>query len=123
MAKKVKHHDKGKKPNQIKVQQIFSIPQGAEDEFAVVGDDWEVDDGYGVETQSGDFDVIDLGEGAYDSTFDEVQAILLDTPTAFTVIDQRLRRSPGGNFVIDVVIQVEDIDGATNYEMQITKAN
>lgn len=46
----------------------------------------------------------------------------LDTPDAIYIIDQKLRRAPGGQQVVDIVIDVEEIIGALEYEVQIAKA-
>ena len=57
----------------------------------------------------------------YDDGYDDQDDLALDTPEDFQIISQTLRRGPGGQQVVDIVIQVEDIAGATNYEIQVTK--
>ncbi len=45
----------------------------------------------------------------------------LAAPSVFYIIDQKLRRGPGGFQVVDVVVQVEDVVGALEYEFEIAK--
>ena len=47
---------------------------------------------------------------------------LLDPPSSFTVISQTVRTGNDGTQVVDVVIDVEDIAEAIDYEYRITKA-
>lgn len=47
---------------------------------------------------------------------------ILDTPQILSVISQTVRRSPGGNNVIDVVMEVENVAGAAGYEFRVAKA-
>lgn len=46
----------------------------------------------------------------------------LQTPQFVTVISQTVRTTADGTTVIDVVLGVEDIPGATNYEIRINAA-
>lgn len=41
-------------------------------------------------------------------------------PNNITVISQRLRRNRGGKDVVDLIIEVEDMPGATEYEVRVT---
>ena len=43
------------------------------------------------------------------------------TPLVTGIISQTIRTSPGGNQVVDIVIEVEDIPGAINYDYRIAK--
>lgn len=45
----------------------------------------------------------------------------LGVPGTFEVISQTLRTAPDGTQVVDVVVDVEDIEGAVKYEVRITK--
>lgn len=70
-----------------------------------------------------DNDVLDddevSGEYEYDfSEEDEVDDGLL-TVSAMNVISQTFRTAPDGTQVVDVVIEVSDIDGATKYEVRL----
>lgn len=46
----------------------------------------------------------------------------LDVPGSFTIISQTVRTAPDGNQVIDIVIDVEEVDGAVKYEIRIVPA-
>lgn len=45
----------------------------------------------------------------------------LPTPQWMTIIDQQVRIAPDGKAVVDVVIELEDVTGATEYDVRITK--
>lgn len=45
----------------------------------------------------------------------------LAVPGTFEIISQTVRTAPDGSQVIDVVIEVEEVDGAVKYEVRITK--
>ena len=47
---------------------------------------------------------------------------ILDPPGSMEIISQTVRTAPDGRQVIDVVIEVEDIAAATDYEIRVTKA-
>lgn len=46
---------------------------------------------------------------------------VLEVPTILSIVSQTVHRTSVGNEVIDVVIEVEDIAGVTNYEFRVTK--
>lgn len=94
---------------------LFTPPTGAEDSFHV--DTTKViiapsqSPGVGVQGISG-MPIVDMnGESSY----------TLETPDAIYIYDQKLRRAPGGQQVVDVVIDVEELVGAIEYEVQIAK--
>lgn len=43
------------------------------------------------------------------------------TPSILGVVSQTITRTAAGNEVVDVVIEVDDIDGVTNYQFRISK--
>jgi len=43
------------------------------------------------------------------------------TPSVIGVVSQQVRRAPSGENVIDVVVAVDDVAGATKYEFRVTK--
>lgn len=45
----------------------------------------------------------------------------LDVPGSFEIISQTIRTAPDGTQVVDVVVDVEEVEGAVNYEVRITK--
>lgn len=63
-------------------------------------------------------------------TLDDVESELdedyaddvLDAPSDYTIISQTVRTAPDGHQVVDVIIDVEEIVGAIDYEVRITKA-
>lgn len=107
MSKRTSPNDK------ILVDQVFSIPKGAEDSMVrnltVIALPVPTDaPGVGVS-------VGPPIEVTTDSPF------YLQSPDTFSVIDQRLRRAPGGQMLVDIVLQTEDIIGANEYEVQLVK--
>lgn len=99
----------------------FVIPEGAEEIFAYSKELTEED--------YADADFLDFEDGAIDDYLDytddgsdDDEQNILDVPTGLVIINQVLRRAPGGQATVDVVIQVDDVPGATNYEIQVTKA-
>lgn len=45
----------------------------------------------------------------------------LRAPSSFSVIEQKVRISPGGQTVVDVIIEIEDVEAIKDYETRITK--
>lgn len=45
----------------------------------------------------------------------------LDVPGTFVIVSQTIRTAPDGTQVVDVVAEVEDVEGAVKYEVRITK--
>lgn len=45
----------------------------------------------------------------------------LDVPGTFEIISQTVRTGPDGSQVVDIVIDVEEVEGAVKYEVRITK--
>lgn len=46
----------------------------------------------------------------------------LPTPQTLTIVSQTIRIAPDGSSLVDVVIEVEDIPGVSNYDVRVTKA-
>jgi hypothetical protein len=44
----------------------------------------------------------------------------LDTPSSYTIISQTVRTDPQGNQVVDVVIDVEEVPGAVDYQVRVS---
>lgn len=86
-----------------RVDPLFVVPPGSEDEFV-------------YSSEMSDYDAFldsDEGEG---TTSGE-----LAVPQNFTIVEQILRRAPGGQQFVDVVIETDDIEGAVSIEFQISK--
>jgi hypothetical protein len=77
---------------------------------ALTEDGSSTDDGTVVDTPNIPLD--DDGEGAE----------VLPTPQWMQIIDQQVRIAPDGKAVVDVVIELEDVTGATEYDVRMTKA-
>lgn len=57
-----------------------------------------------------------------DSQLDEDESSdELDVPGTFVIVSQTVRTGADGSQVVDVVIDVEEVDGAVKYEVRITK--
>lgn len=57
-----------------------------------------------------------------DSQLDEDESSdELDVPGTFVIVSQTVRTAPDGSQVVDVVIDVEEVEGAAKYEVRITK--
>jgi hypothetical protein len=76
------------------------------------------------ELQDGSEFTDEVLEGADASELDEefVEDLLLP-PTAFSIVSETIRMGPGGAQVVDMVLDVEDVQGAVNYEVRITKVD
>lgn len=46
----------------------------------------------------------------------------LGVPGSFKIISQTVRTGPGGAQFVDIVIDVEEVEGAVKYEVRVTKA-
>lgn len=101
------------KPTEIVIDPSFLIPDGVSE--LVHGE------GNLVITQ-GEEDPYTLGPDEYLVDPGELYDIpsLIDVPTNFTVVEQIIRTVQGGMQVVDVVIDVEDVPGAQNYEAHYT---
>ena len=90
------------------VDPMFIVPPGSEDEFAysrsIADDDLLLDEEFLDGFDPGVSDIIEL-----------------EVPEDFEVVEQKLRRVDSGQQVVDIVIEIQEIEGAINYEVQITK--
>lgn len=70
----------------------------------------------------------DGGEVVYEPpTNDDIpteggESDMLPTPQFIEIVSQTIRIAPDGSSMVDVVINVEDIPGVTNYDVRVTKA-
>lgn len=101
--------------NKIPLDRLFAVPPGAEDEFT-------------YDEKPFDFDGDITDEFSGDGTLDEDATIsedgldiTLPTPEGLVLVSQVLRRAPGGQQVVDAVFEVEEVEGALKYEMQVVK--
>lgn len=114
--------------DRILVDPLFSIPEGAEDQFVFSRegtDTNEVLDEFGNALEGAD--VIDDGfsdtgvEYDFDDGEGDLDGETLEIPNDFKIISQKIRRAPGGQQVVDIIIECEDVEGAAKYEMRVTK--
>lgn len=121
MAKRSTPSDK------VLVDPLFKVPEGAEDAFAYSREGTDTEEVSTYEVDDLSIDSVDDGydessdELDFDDGYDDQNGVTLEVPNAFSVISQVLRRAPGGQQVVDVIIQAEDVPGAVNYEIQVTK--
>lgn len=45
----------------------------------------------------------------------------LGVPASLSIVSQTVRTGPDGNQVVDIVVDVEEVFGAVNYDIRITK--
>jgi hypothetical protein len=113
---------KDKKPKKTIVNpELGGIPEEAVEEFVIEEiDEWAEDDGYG-EGFAGESDTVEFVYGDVWAVDGTSGGMPLDAPTSFVVISQKIRRAPGGQQVIDIIVQVDDVIGASEYEFQVDK--
>lgn len=103
----------------ISVDPMFFIPDGVvgmgySPASSTAGSTDSSEETTGVEVENAD----EAQEGLdYEQALDHI-----DTPQIISVISQTIRRGPGGNNVVDVVLEVEDVEGASSYEFRVAKA-
>lgn len=114
MARRSTSNDK------IRIDPIFQVPEGAEDEFAYTREVPLSEDEFDNLDGLIDVSLQDITDYVEDDS-DDTTFLVLDVPDDFVVFSQTIRRSPGGQQVVDVILQVEDIIGAENYEVRVTK--
>lgn len=94
-------------PHKVPVSGIFSIPRGGEQNFTVTDAPPSV-----VPTES-------EPEGYTEVGINQEVAPYLPAPTTWTVVDQVIRSTNSGQQVVDVVIEVTDVIGALEYEVEV----
>lgn len=52
----------------------------------------------------------------------EEPSVALPTVDNFTVVSQTVRVAPDGSHVVDVIIEVDDLDGVIGYDVRLTRA-
>ena len=109
--------------DKIQVDPLFIVPEGSEDEFVYTRDYVDEDETGDPDTALNfvEYDYNDDTSADYDDGSDDAEGDNLATPEDYTIVSQALRRAPGGQQVVDIIIAVEDIDQAVNYEIQVVK--
>lgn len=101
-------------PKQVKIDPMFFIPEGVEDIDYIEESD----------ISSVDFDAEDdeeLPADEYVSEDDVDYSENPETPLVLSIIEQKLRRAPGGQMVVDVVLDVDADESMSNYEFRVSK--
>lgn len=127
MAKQIRERNIVRSPD-IVVDPHFFVPDNiigvrmADEDETLSNDpndeslDTQVDDIYD-ENASGDS--LDDGASYSDDVTDDPQA--LNTPTGLIIVSQTPRIGSDGRTVVDVVFDVSDVAGATDYEIRVTR--
>lgn len=107
------------------VDPMFYIPEGIDedtwayredaDEITVDNEDTSLSEEASDEFGDVDSDVTIVDEG--DASEDDAPMVIDN----LEVISQVLRRANDGSQVVDIVVEVDDIPGITNYEFRVTK--
>jgi hypothetical protein len=101
---------------------LFFVPDDVIDVRPSTGEDYpdipeeptEVDPETGI-----DIEYVDPNDMVSDSNPDEYED--LQTPQWLTVLSQTIRIAPDGRSVVDVILEVEEVMGAEEYELRVTK--
>jgi hypothetical protein len=84
----------------------FPIPPGGDEDF-VYDDEFDLEDGDAGGDGTGE-------DGEDDGEFDE-----LPIPEDFSVVGQVVRTTQGGQAVVDLILEVEDIPGVVQYDWHV----
>lgn len=97
----------------VPLDHTFFIPEGV--------DEFEYDKTQVIEPEEEDAFVVleDVYLDAEDTEVEEDE-VLLETPDNVTIVLQRIINGPGGQSVVELIIEVEDVDGAETYETKVT---
>lgn len=60
--------------------------------------------------------------GLPEDTVSDGTTDILQPPASVTIVSQTVKVAADGKFAVDVVIEVEELPGVTNYETRLTKA-
>lgn len=102
------------------IDPLFALPPGGEEEFVFSRD--TADGDIGNITDDDFYDGDDVDDDDYDDGETPDNDFALDTPEIVGILPpQILRRAPGGQQVVDIVLEVEEVLDATTYEIQVDK--
>lgn len=62
---------------------------------------------------------VGAGEPAQDDYSDLDISAGIQPPSSVMIVDQIFRKSPDGSTVVDLVLEVEDVPGAQEYEVRV----
>lgn len=102
------------------IDQNFGIPAGLDQTGTKASDDANNDvvftdetNQIDIQTQTDEDDNSDLDEDGGDDGS--------TPPNSIQIVQQTVRTAPDGRQVVDIVIEVEDVPGALNYDIRVTK--
>jgi hypothetical protein len=101
--------------SKILLDPLFKPPIGSEENFTIVYP------APGRQTVQEGIDPNFLPGANQTGLGDDQSQFFLPSPEGIVIIDQRLRRAPGGQQVVDIIVQCSDVLGALEYEIQIAK--
>ena len=113
---------------EVVLNPLFFVPPDVVDVRVGVDDDLVEDDSITYDDVIESDDVITSDSSLADSApsvpeDDDGEGVeVLPTPQWMNIIDQQVRIAPDGKAVVDVVIELEDVSGATEYDVRVTKA-
>ena len=108
---------------------VFFVPSGVIDIRPEIDNDG-MDDGHEGPDGVPSWDWLDSPDGSNRSDWltdsdypsDSIDSPdILQTPQWLSVISQEVRVSSDGTVNVDIVVEVEDITGCSNYEIRVTK--
>lgn len=102
---------KSRPVKRITVDPAFAPPIGADDYFKLSNESLV----YTNESEDG----ID-GDEVQEIYDEEAFSGGLTPPSTFSVVSSVFRRTTSGQMVVDLIVQVEDVQGATEYEYRST---
>lgn len=103
---------KSRPVKKITVDPAFAPPIGADDYFKLSNQSLV----YASEADASDTEDPELQE-IYDESEDGLVSGLVP-PSTFVKVNEVFRRTASGQMVVDLTIQVEDVQGATEYEIR-----
>lgn len=99
----------------IGIDPNFSFPEGLSDVVQIDANTLDYEEPVEI-----DLTIDSFGE-EYEDLHGEGDGADIPAPEYINVVSQTVRTAPDGRQVIDVVIEVESVMGALNYEMRVTK--
>lgn len=112
--------ERSAKRNEYVLDPMFQIPEGTDefvyDENATITEEETLDEFFLEDGETGsvpdDTTLIDDGG---------VEGVGPRAPEAFAIVSQTLRTAPGGQQVVDLIIDVTDVPGISEYEFRVTE--
>lgn len=95
-------------PVELKNVRVVPHPENTED---LPDPDAEID----IQTETLSDEESELDDGPADD--EELQV-----PGSFEIVSQTVRTAPDGRQVVDIILEVEEVEGAVKYEVRVTKA-